>query len=197
MAESLHGPPETITTLLIGYSPIQNKRFKINKMDNYIMATWCKQPVHWKRSWCWERLKAEGEEGNRGCHWINGFNGYELGQIPGDGEGQESLAGCSPWGIKEVNTAWWLNNSSHDKLQHKRSLIRVSRGELLLWPPQWSFFWLQNLSFLWETHVVVGRDQHQHLQLQGRHVRRGVAAQEEPPSPLATGMGSGMGRWPQ
>ena len=65
-AESLHRPPETITTLLIGYSPIQNKRFKINKMDNYIMATWCKQPIHWKRSWCWERLKAEGEEGNRG-----------------------------------------------------------------------------------------------------------------------------------
>ena len=27
---------------------------------------WCKQPTHWERPWCWERLKAEGEEGNRG-----------------------------------------------------------------------------------------------------------------------------------
>ena len=29
-------------------------------------ATWCKEPTHWKRPWCWERLKAKGEEGNRG-----------------------------------------------------------------------------------------------------------------------------------
>ena len=27
---------------------------------------WCKQLTHWKRSWCWERWKTEGEEGNRG-----------------------------------------------------------------------------------------------------------------------------------
>ena len=24
------------------------------------LATWCKKPNHWKRSWCWERLKAKG-----------------------------------------------------------------------------------------------------------------------------------------
>ena len=28
------------------------------------LATWCKESSHWKRSWYWERLKAE-EEGNR------------------------------------------------------------------------------------------------------------------------------------
>ena len=27
--------------------------------------------------------------------------GHELGQTSGDGEGQESLACCSPWGLKE------------------------------------------------------------------------------------------------
>ena len=26
----------------------------------------CKEPTHWKRPWCWERLRAGGEEGNRG-----------------------------------------------------------------------------------------------------------------------------------
>ena len=31
MAESLHCSPETITTLLIGYMPEQNKTFKKNK----------------------------------------------------------------------------------------------------------------------------------------------------------------------
>ena len=29
-------------------------------------ATWCKEPTHWKRLWCWERLKAEGEGDDRG-----------------------------------------------------------------------------------------------------------------------------------
>ena len=28
---------------------------------------WCKELTHWKRLWCWERLKAGGEGGNRGC----------------------------------------------------------------------------------------------------------------------------------
>ena len=30
------------------------------------LATWCKELAHWKRLWCWERLKAGGEGGDRG-----------------------------------------------------------------------------------------------------------------------------------
>ena len=30
------------------------------------LATWCKDLTHWKRPWCWERLKAGGEGDNRG-----------------------------------------------------------------------------------------------------------------------------------
>ena len=30
------------------------------------LSTWCEEPTHWKRPWCWERLKAGGEGGNRG-----------------------------------------------------------------------------------------------------------------------------------
>ena len=29
------------------------------------LATWIEEPTYWKRRWYWERLKAEGEEGNR------------------------------------------------------------------------------------------------------------------------------------
>ena len=29
-------------------------------------TNWCEQPTHWKRLWCWERLKAEGDEGDKG-----------------------------------------------------------------------------------------------------------------------------------
>ena len=35
------------------------------------LATWCEELTHWKRSWCWERLKAEGEGDNRGWNgWM-------------------------------------------------------------------------------------------------------------------------------
>ena len=30
------------------------------------LATWCEELVHWKRPWCWERLRARGEGDNRG-----------------------------------------------------------------------------------------------------------------------------------
>ena len=30
------------------------------------LATWCEELTHWKRLWCWERLKVEGEGDNRG-----------------------------------------------------------------------------------------------------------------------------------
>ena len=30
------------------------------------LVTWCEELTHWKRPWCWERLKAGGEGDNRG-----------------------------------------------------------------------------------------------------------------------------------
>ena len=43
-------------------------------------------------------------------HWLNA---HEFEQAPGDGEGQGSLACCSPWGGKELNTTEQLNNSNN------------------------------------------------------------------------------------
>ena len=37
------------------------------------------------------------------------LEGHELEQAPGVGDGQESLACCSPWGHKELNMAEQLN----------------------------------------------------------------------------------------
>ena len=42
------------------------------------LAIWCEEPTHWKRSWCWERLRAGGERGQTEDemvgwhHWLNG-----------------------------------------------------------------------------------------------------------------------------
>ena len=30
------------------------------------LATWCEEPTHWKRPWCWERLRTGGEGDDRG-----------------------------------------------------------------------------------------------------------------------------------
>ena len=44
-------------------------------------------------------------------HWLNG---HELEQAPGVGDGQGSLACCSPWGCKESDTTEWLSNDNNN-----------------------------------------------------------------------------------
>ena len=41
--------------------------------------------------------------------WHHRLNGHEFEQTVGDGEGQGSLACCSPWGRKESDTTEQLN----------------------------------------------------------------------------------------
>ena len=41
--------------------------------------------------------------------WHHQFDGHEFEQAPGDDEGQGSLACCSPWGHKELDTVEQLN----------------------------------------------------------------------------------------
>ena len=44
--------------------------------------------------------------------WHHRCNEHELGQTPGDGEGQGGLACCSPWCHKELGTTGQLNNNN-------------------------------------------------------------------------------------
>ena len=43
--------------------------------------------------------------------WHHRLNGHKFEQALGDGDGQGSLACCSPWGHKESNTTERLNNN--------------------------------------------------------------------------------------
>ena len=45
--------------------------------------------------------------------WHHQFNEHDLGQTMGDGEGQRSPVCSSPWGCKELDTTWQLNNSNN------------------------------------------------------------------------------------
>ena len=47
--------------------------------------------------------------------WHHRVNGHEFEQAPGVGDGQGSLACCSPWGHKELDTTERLNNNNAKK----------------------------------------------------------------------------------
>ena len=66
---------------------------------------------HYKRPWCWERLKAVEEGDNRGWDcWIESLTQWTwVWANLGVGDGQGSLACCSPWGHKESVMTEWLN----------------------------------------------------------------------------------------
>ena len=75
------------------------------------LAIWFEELSHWRRPWCWERLKVGGEgddSGWDGCMaspswWTWVWASLEI------GDGQGSLACCSPWGCKELDKIAWLN----------------------------------------------------------------------------------------
>ena len=45
--------------------------------------------------------------------WHHRLNGHEFEQSPGDCERQGTLACCSPWGHKESDRTYWLNNKNN------------------------------------------------------------------------------------
>ena len=58
------------------------------------------------KDWSWEEKGTTEDEMVGWHHWLNG-NEFE--QTLGDGEGQGSLACCSPWGRRESDTTVWVN----------------------------------------------------------------------------------------
>ena len=69
------------------------------------------------------------------AEWHHWLNRHEFEQAPGDGEEQGSLACCSPWHHKELNTTERLNNNN----KHSKEYIMVS---------SW-FFTLKYILVIW------------------------------------------------
>ena len=58
-------------SILKEISPEYSLKGLMLKLKLQYLATWCEELTHWKRSWCWGRLKAGGEGDDRGCDgWI-------------------------------------------------------------------------------------------------------------------------------
>ena len=58
-------------SILKEISPEYSLERLILKLKLNTLATWCEELTHWRKPWCWERLKAGGEAGDRGWHgWM-------------------------------------------------------------------------------------------------------------------------------
>ena len=77
----------------------------------------------------WRQEKGTTEDKMVGWHhWLNG---HESEQAPGDGEGQRSLACCSPWGQKESTQLWEWTTIEHNNLPLRKNLPKwfYKKGE--------------------------------------------------------------------
>ena len=61
----------------------------------------------------------QGEKGStedKMVGWHRRLYGHEFEQTPGDGEWQGSLACCSPWGCKGLDTTEWLKTAANTEM---------------------------------------------------------------------------------
>ena len=79
------------------------------------LMRWTEELTHWKRSWCWERLKAGGEGDDRGWDgWMASRTQWTwVWASSGSCDGQGGLACCNPWDHKELDMTERSNNNKY------------------------------------------------------------------------------------
>ena len=92
------------------------------------LVTWCEELIHWKRSWCWERLKVGGEGDDRGWEgWMASLTQLTwLERALGVGDGQGILVCCSSWGHKVRHD--WVTELIWDPTCSKQGAPSLDRG---------------------------------------------------------------------
>ena len=79
------------------------------------------------KDWRWEE---KGKTDNEMVGWHHRLDGHEFEQAPGVGDGQASLARCSPWGRKESDTIEGLNWNELNWTEELRGCNLVRRWGL-------------------------------------------------------------------
>ena len=109
------------------------------------MVTWCKQPTHWKSPWCWERLKAEGEEGIR--RW------------------DSWMASLMQWTWTWANFGRWWGTGRPGMLQSTGSQ-RVGHD----WATEQQYYWALTKLYLCHVlsyHMIISFNSHDHTGMLG------------------------------
>ena len=75
------------------------------------LQIFCKELTHWKKPWCWERLKARGEgEDTEWDGWMASPSQWTwFGWTLGVGDGQGGLVCCGSWSRKESDMTEQVN----------------------------------------------------------------------------------------
>ena len=99
------------------------------------LATWCEELTHWKRPWCWVRLKAGGERDNRGWDgwmaqftwvWVDSGSWWGTGR-PGVLQFMGSQRVGHDW-VTKLNWSWFFKENS---LDNRLMLFDFYIGQLL------------------------------------------------------------------
>ena len=112
------------------------------------LAPWCKELTHWKRPWCWERLKAEEEDGKGWDGWMASLT-----------QGTWVWANSGRWwrtgkpGVLQSMDSWivehnWANEQLNNKKSSIRAQTRRDRPDVLYEEPglqrlyeRFSYYW--------------------------------------------------------
>ena len=101
-------------SILMEISPEYSLEYCCWSWNSNTLATWCEELTHWKRPWCWERLKAGGEGDYRGWNgwvasltlwtwvWTSSGSWWWTGQ-PG------VLQSMGSQRVRQTDTTEWLN----------------------------------------------------------------------------------------
>ena len=96
-------------TLYLGTQ--ENGRLRIYRLSPWknsnTLGTWCEEPDAGKDL----RQEEKGATVGKMVGWHRRLSGHEFKQTLADGEGQGSLACCSPWGCKQLDRTERLNNN--------------------------------------------------------------------------------------
>ena len=79
------------------------------------------------KDWRQEEKRATEDET---VGWHHQLDGHASAQTPGDREGQGSLSCCSPWGLKELDTAEWRTPTT--KKQSSTTVIKLGPSTIFL-----------------------------------------------------------------
>ena len=115
------------------------------------LATWYEEPIHWKRLWCWKRLKAGGEAVNRGWDgwiasstqwtWVWANSGREWrtrkpGVLQSPGSQSRIQLTTEQW---MTNNAYILNSSQHTAWD--KDVASMQKPQLLIFSYPWLWCW--------------------------------------------------------
>ena len=88
---------------------------KIDTEAPNTLATWWEELTQWKRPLMLGKIEGRKWRGQQRMRLLDGITdsmGMSLSKLPEDGEGQGSLACCSPWGCKESDTQTRMSNET-------------------------------------------------------------------------------------